>query len=273
MGREVDPALLSTVLETDPDEVLELLDAACEARSCRGRPPATATPSPTRSSVRRCTGNSVRPHGDGLHRRIAESLEAMCGPDPGARIGELARHWLSSFEPAIAGKALDYVRRAGDYALQKLAPAEALRLYSEALERHDRHPEGGERMRCELLIGLGSAQRQLGQAGFRDTLLEAARDARRIGATDLLVKAAHQNTRGFVSETGEVDEERVAVLDAALEALGDRNGTGAERARLLSTLAAELTFARDWPRPMELSDEALAIGAAGWAIRRRSATS
>ena len=111
-------------------------------------------------------------------------------------------------------------------------------------------------MHCELLIGLGSAQRQLGRAEFRDTLLEAAHEARRIGATDLLVRAAGENTRGFVSETGEVDGERVAMLRAALDALTDADG--AERSRLLSTLAAELTFARDWPRPLELSNEALA---------------
>ena len=256
MGTEIDPALLSTVLETDLDEVLELLDGASEARLLSRSPTGDGyafSHALVGQALYEQLGKAARRR---LHRRIAESLEAMCGADPGPRIGELARHWLASFEPQVAGKALDYVRQAGDYALEKLAPDEALRLYSSALERHDKHPEGGERMHCELVIGLGSAQRQLGRAEFRDTLLEAAHAARRIGATDLLVRAAGENTRGFVSETGEVDGERVAMLRAALDALTDADG--AERSRLLSTLAAELTFARDWPRPLELSNEALA---------------
>ena len=45
------------------------------------------------------------------------------------------------------------------------------------------------------------------------------------------------------------------MLQAALDAI---DTDSIEQARLLSTLAAELTFARDWPRPLELSNGALA---------------
>ena len=257
MRGDIEPVVLGAVLGVDQDEVLKLLDSACEANLL------DADADGDRYSFQHALVGQAVYEGLGnaehrrLHRRIAESLEQLYGDDPGPRIVELAHHWLASFEPDVAGKALDYVRRAGDYALAKLAPAEALRLYSTALERHERHREGGERMACELLIGLGSAQRQLGRPEFRQTLLDASHMARRLGATDLLVRAAHENTRGFVSETGEVDAERVAVLRAALEALGD--GDSAERARLLSRLAAELTFAGDWAQRRALSDEALAI--------------
>jgi predicted ATPase/class 3 adenylate cyclase len=257
LGREVDPSLLAAVLEADPDEVLELLDAACEAALLSRSPNADRylfSHALIGQALYEQLGTAARRR---LHRRIAESLEAACGADPGPRVGELARHWLACFEPQIAAKALDYVRQAGDFALEKLAPVEALRLYSSALERHDSHPEGGDRMRCELLIGLGTAQRRLGRAEFRNTLLDAARAARQIGADDLLVRAAQENTRGFVSETGEVDGERVAVLNAALDALADRDVP--ERARLLATLAAEQTFAGEWPLPLERSNQALAL--------------
>jgi predicted ATPase/class 3 adenylate cyclase len=258
MGGDIEPRVIGAVLGAGQDEVGDLLDAACKANLLEADALGERYSFPhalVGQAVYEGLGTAAERRR--LHRRIAEALEQLYGEDPGPRIVELAHHWLASFEPEVAGKALDYVRRAGDYALAKLAPDEALRLYSAALERHERHREGGERMACELLIGLGSAQRQLGRPQFRETLLDASHMARRLGATDLLVRAAHENTRGFVSETGEVDAERIAVLRAALEALGD--GDSAERARLLSRLAAELTFAGDWDQRRALSDEALAI--------------
>ena len=257
MGGEVEPPVLGAVLGIGQEEVRELLDAACRANLLEPDALGERYSFPHALVGQAVYENLGTARQAPLHRRIAESLEELYGDDPGPRIVALAHHWLASIEPDVAGKALDYARRAGDYALAKLAPDEALRLYSEALERHERHREGGERMACELLIGLGSAQRQLGRPEFRQTLLDASHMARRLGATDLLVRAAHENTRGFVSETGEVDGERVAVLRAALEALGDDDS--AERARLLSRLAAELTFAGDWDQRSNLSDEALAI--------------
>jgi len=257
MGGQIEPPVLGAVLRIDQDELQELLDAACQANLLEADALGERYSFPHALVGQAVYENLGAAAGRGLHRRIAESLEQLYGDDPGPRIVELAHHWLASFEPDVAGKALDYVRRAGDYALAKLAPGEALRLYSTALERHERHREGGERMACELLIGRGAAERQLGRPEFRQTLLDASHMARRLGATDLLVRAAHENTRGFVSETGEVDAERIAVLRTALEALGD--GDTPERARLMSRLAAELTFAGDWPQRRALSDEALAI--------------
>ena len=49
----------------------------------------------------------------------------------------------------------------------------------------------------DLRIGLGTAQRQTGDAAFRDTLLDAARRAADLGDTDRLVAAALANNRGM----------------------------------------------------------------------------
>jgi len=69
-------------------------------------------------------------------------------------------------------KATHHAPRAAERALEQLVPGEAVRWYRQALELHD-HAPGGERSeRCELLIGLGEAQRH-GQALRR---LAASRD-------------------------------------------------------------------------------------------------
>ena len=68
---------------------------------------------------------------------------------------------------------------------------------------------------------IGLAQLQKGEPRFRETLLDAARLADSLGEFDLLTASALANHRGFVSASGAVDPERVAMLDAALSRVGD----------------------------------------------------
>jgi hypothetical protein len=55
-----------------------------------------------------------------IHKRIAEALETNYGPDPGERLGTLARHWAAAVVSTDAdmaihtAKAIDYARRAVD---------------------------------------------------------------------------------------------------------------------------------------------------------------
>jgi tetratricopeptide (TPR) repeat protein len=88
-------------------------------------------------------------------------------------------------------------------------------------------------------------------------LLDAAAWADARGDTARLVEAARDNSRGLVSSSLAPDEARIAVLRRALEAIG--SAESAERAELLALLAAELTFAGDWPRRRALADDALAL--------------
>jgi hypothetical protein len=155
-----------------------------------------------------------------------------------------------------ADKAIDYARLAGDRALSALAPDEAIVWYSQALELLGRDA-GTDTRRCDLLIGLGTAQLQSGDASHRKTLLDAAAIARRSDDTDRLVAAALANHRGSEAAAGEVDTERVEVLSAALD--GVDAGDPTTRARLLATLAVELTYSSDLDRITELADEAVAL--------------
>src|SRR4029077_7547141 len=125
-------------------------------------------------------------------------------------------------------KAAEYAVRAGQRALGSLAPAEAAKLFADAIELVGDvdTPE-----RCEALIGLGEAQRQSGDAVYRETMLDASRIASELRDPELAARAALGNNRGFASVSGEVDRERIAAIERALEL--DDPPQPARRARLL----------------------------------------
>ncbi len=99
------------------------------------------------------------------------------------------------------------------------------------------------------------AQRQDGNAEFRTTLLNAAALAGEHGDTDRLAAAALANSRGYTSEVGMVDDERVAVLRSAVGALPDGDP---RQIRLRSMLAMEIHYGGSMEERRELSDRALA---------------
>jgi hypothetical protein len=190
------------------------------------------------------------------HRRIARALERRLA---GGRVSvaELAGHWVAASRAPESEKALRYSTLAGDEALDRLAPDEARRWYSVALQLESLRRERSGAERCDLLIRRGEAERQAGNLEFRDTLLEASHLAAEIDDGDYLVRAALANTRGLQSATGTVDEERIDALAAALESVGPQDSL--ERAQLLATEAVELSFSGEWERRTSLTDEALTI--------------
>jgi len=192
-----------------------------------------------------------------MHRRVAEALEDLCGGKPGARVTELARHWAAATALADTNKALDYSMLAGEQALENLAPDEAVPWLTQALDLLQRSSEPDPAQRCELTIRLGEAQRQAGQAEYRETLLRAAAQADELQDTDRMARAALANSRGFASAFGAVDEERLAVLEKAIE--GDCASNPARCAELLALEAMELQFDSDHVRRRALADEALAL--------------
>ncbi len=261
-GREFDAELLARMLEAPEDALADVLDAAVEAALLAEVPGIGLRYSFAHGLIHPALyeqlGSARRRV---LHRRALEALEALL-PDEARseRIGELANHALGAVPMVEPAHAIEYLRRAGEQALAQLAPQDAARWFERGLELHQRGglaSEQADRLRCELLIGRGIAQRQCGDSAFRTTLLEACAAARRLNDPTSLVRAALANTRGFVSETGKVDGARVEMLEAALAAVGSAEDP--ERARLLAVLAAELTFAGDWPRRKALSDESVSI--------------
>ena len=186
---------------------------------------------------------------------MAEALEDLYGDRPGARVGELARHWCNA-QPIDLAKAISYSRQAADAALAALAPADALRYYAQALDLSAQADDPDPILGLDLAIGLGTAQRQTGDPAFRQTLLDAARRAADLGDTERLVAAALANNRGFATNVGVIDADKVEILEMALARLPADHP---DRALVLATLCAELTYGSTLERRQALADEALAI--------------
>jgi class 3 adenylate cyclase/tetratricopeptide (TPR) repeat protein len=257
IGRDFDLDVLARATHTSYDDLLDVLDAAVSAALVRETAAADGRFSFAHALVQHTLyedlGHNRRAS---MHRLVAESLEDLCGARPGVRVGELARHWFHATQPVDLGKAVRYSREAADAALAALAPADALGYYAQARDLSAQTDEPDPILRLDLAIGLGTAQRQTGDAAFRDTLLDAARNAARLGDADRLVAAALANNRGWHSAAGVVDDEKVEVLQMAL----DRLPTGhLDRALVLAALCSELTWASTLDRRQALADEAIAI--------------
>jgi tetratricopeptide (TPR) repeat protein len=259
IGRDVELDLLLLSIDQDEDELLDLLDAAVEARllvETEGpRPGYTFAHALVEHTLYASLSQARRAS---RHRRVGEALERLCAGRPGSRIGELAHHWVRA-GGADGEKALSYAIAAGDHAAAQVASQEAARWYASALQLLDESTEPDQRRRRDVLIGLGVAQRDSGEPGHRETLLKAARLSGEAHDAERLVRAALANSRGWVSASGQVDAERVAVLEAALATVGEDDRDSRERPLLLATLAAELAFSPpDVERRQMLADEALA---------------
>jgi hypothetical protein len=191
-----------------------------------------------------------------MHQRVAEALERLYEQDPGERLSELALHWRLATVSVDKTKAAGYALRAGKRALQSLAPAEALKLFADAVELTG---DVQTVERCEALIGLGEAERQTGNPTHRQTLLEASRIASSLGDAELAASAALANNRGTAGSGtfGEVDQERIEAIERALEL--DDPPDPARRARLLALQAQELSWDPDFARRCALADEAIVL--------------
>ncbi len=198
-------------------------------------------------------------HRTEIHRRIAAALERRLASGA-VKVAELAQHAVAGSGSDV-DRALRYAELAGEEALEQLAPDEARRWFDVALELAERRPAPRPAERCELLIRRGEAERLAGEPGFRETLLEAGALAAELQDAPALVQAALANTRGMQSETGIVDEDRIALLQQALGAVGP--AASPERARLLAQNAAELMYSGRWEEQLRLSGEALQMARGG----------
>ena len=161
--------------ERTEDELLDLLDAATAVALVREVPSVPG---------RYCFAHALIQHTlyqdlgatrlARAHRQVAEAIEAIVGDRPGPRVGELAHHWFSATQPVNTAKAISYARQAGEAALAALAPDDAVRYFSQALQLVELAPGSDPILGCDLRVGLGQAQRQAGVSAFRETFLHAA---------------------------------------------------------------------------------------------------
>jgi len=187
-----------------------------------------------------------------LHLRVAQVLEEQ-STDDASRLAELAHHYLQAPPSQGQAKAGHYAVLAARHALEVLAFEEAVRHYEAALSLLV--DEADAEQRHELLLALGDAHFKAGDArGARLAFREAGDIAREIGSATGFAKAALGSAQIFALI---IDEEMVALLEEALQWLGD--GDPSLQSRLLSRLVTELSLARDSARVSTLSEHALAV--------------
>ena len=256
IGRDFDLDLLARATKTSEDDLLDILDAAASVALVRevadtGR--YSFAHALIQHTLYEDLGHNRRARS---HRQVAEALEDLCGDRPGARVGELARHWTCATQPIDLAKAIGYSKQAGDAALGALAPGDALRYYAQALDLYPQVADPDPVLGIDLAIGLGTAQRQTGDPASRETLLDAARQAADLGDTNRLVAAALANDRGYTSNNNATDTDKVDVLEMAVDRLPFDHP---DRALVLATLCSELAYGSTLERRKALADEALVI--------------
>jgi len=260
IGRDFDLDLLAAATNSEVDDVLDVLDAAAAVSLVRELTDTPGHFSFAHALIQRTLYEDLGPTRRArAHRHVAEALEEICGGNPGARVGELARHWFCATQPSDLTKAIGYSRLAGDAALLALAPGDALRSYSQAVDLCSQVPDVDPLLAIDLGIGLGTAQRQTGDPDYRDTLLDAANQAAILGETDRLVRAVLANNRGFLSNLYGIDTARVDALELALDQLPPDHR---DRALVLAMLCQELTIGSSLERRQALADEAIEIAEA-----------
>ena len=259
IGRSFDLELLAHVLQAPEHEVLDVLEQAVAASLLRERVHAPGSFTFAHALVEHALYASLSAaRRSFLHERVGQSIEQLYGAESPERVVELAHHFASAVRPSAPGKAIDYACRAGRGALEQLAPVEARRWFTRGLELAGRSSAPDEPARCELLIGLGEAQRQSGVPDFRRTLLDAAGLARSLGDGNRVARAVLATSRGLGS-VSRPDAELISLLRAALQSLDQCDSL---RPRVVALLASELTFTTDVPTRRALVEEAVVLARA-----------
>lgn len=184
-----------------------------------------------------------------LHRSIGEILERMHGGQLERHVSELAHHFCRAAPSGVAEKAVHYAVRAGKRAMSLLAYEEAIRGFELALHALDLVAERREDSRCDVLLGLGTAQGASGdRATSQGTFVKAADAARAAGNIEkLAIAAMGLGRQSAFDEVFEAPRKThpalIPLLEEALAAL--RVEDSPLRARLLSRLATALFWKRD----------------------------
>jgi DNA-binding SARP family transcriptional activator len=255
VGREFDYDVLQAVAPLEEEALISALEEGVEARVLReagrvGRYAFThalvrATLYDGLSQLRRAR----------LHGRVGEAIERLRSADLDPHLPQLAYHFAQAAPVEQPERAIDYALAAARRADRQLAWEEAAQHYRAALRARELTGAFEDPVRAELLLAQGASEDRAGmEAAARTTFQTAAATARVLRDPSLLGRAA-LGFAGQWSVLGRVDEARLALLEEALESLGDEDSP--LRARLLARLALELYYSGDPDRRLALSEQAV----------------
>ena len=210
-------------------------------------------------------------HGARLHTIVGRTLRRLERDGSTRLLRELSNHLSYSERREEQLDAASFAEMAAHQASVSFAHGVAAAQYKRAL---DLYTSVGAPMSVEhefdLLLALGRAQRNAGDPRAQATLTRAAEHAETHGDGHGMAAAVLAGQPSLWSLTGDVNEDRVDLIDRALYLIGDKSS--ADRASLLGAKAAELTFANEVDQRAErdrISLEAIEMTPAGSDSRTR----
>jgi tetratricopeptide (TPR) repeat protein len=250
LGRDLDIRVLAMVVDCGEGTLLDALDEAARARIVEeaGADVWRFTHALVRTTLYEELSTTRRRR---LHRNVADALEKLQPDD----LTALAHHTLEAGpDRGNYHRAISYAIGAGEQALAARATGDALRLFNQALELLDEDDD--DLLRSDALRGRGTAHHHGGEAA-RDDLLASARLALAAGDAARMAAALLADFGGVASNFLGGDEERIELIDAALQLIGPDDTP--ERAFLLTGLALELYLTPRTNERFALGEEAVAI--------------
>jgi DNA-binding CsgD family transcriptional regulator len=253
VGREFSSTLVADMLEASELACLPFLEEAVAAGL-------VAVPAPgdhrfvhdlVREAVEAGLSEAERVR---LHRGAADAVERLYAGRLEPHLSDLARHWAAAAVSGERARAAEWIARAAEEAMRRLAYEEAARLFRLALTAGagDLRAE----RRCELLLATAGALKASGElAGRLPACREAAALARGLRRPDLLAEAALAMEGGESTLEAEASvrascEEALAALPASAAAL---------RARVSANLSAACMYLGDLEAARRASAHALAM--------------
>lgn len=255
MGTSFDIEVLATVSKKPLGDVLDIIDTTTTARltveNDDGDSYAFSDELIRESMLRELrTGRRAL-----IHEQVAIALEQLRPHD----IDRLASHWAAAVGSAARERAIHYHRLVGDRCLTSAAWESAAEKHQAVLDLLDNTEDHAGIAEAQYRVGL--AHRKLGQATHRPLLIKAAAIARRIKDGDLLARCAAAMMRpgAWYPEAEVVDTE---LVDMCRDALLLLEASDPQRARVLASLAVNLTFGASVEERTALIDEAQQIATA-----------
>lgn len=250
VGREAELGVLLDVLDLPQDQVLDVLDAAVQARLLTER---SLTYAFSHDIVRDVLREGLAPlRRRRMHARVAQVLEGR-----GTQPGELAYHYREGLViSGMAAKAITYARAAARHATGQFAHEEAAAHLEHAVALTGQLPVTDLALRCDLLIELAEALTVAGlNSRVHAVLDEAVTVADDLGDAERLARAALGFSDPLVwamYEELNATDVLVGRIDRALRGAGSR-----WRSMLLSAAAIIGAFTRPMDESRALAARAI----------------
>jgi eukaryotic-like serine/threonine-protein kinase len=259
IGREFGPGLLASVLGRSVPEVTDALDEAIRAGLVIEVPGQVDQLAFCHAYVRETLLGRQQPSQRmELHARCGQALEARYASS-GPHAAELAHHFFEARHDH-RDQALRYTVAAAAWASGALAYEDAVTQQDRALEILTEQGRECDAQRCDLLLARGRALWRAGETGAaRDSFVDAANVARQLDDAERFARAAAGFGRRYY-QINAVDEQLVALLQEALERIGEDNIGW--RARILAALAESQHFRKPPDELQKLGREAVLLAEA-----------